>query len=340
MFAYAVQISVFAGLVTVFAVLGVDQFIYGPSAIDKSIGAGWLITAVVDLLWIVYFTSPPDSHLIRLPSTFASYGQFSGRDRTEPVERNQNPFILAPPNHSGDASGAEALKGLGLDANHFDNIAAVDIDRVAEERMRGPEGTSGYDVDDDVHRRESRTKSGISSMYASTAPRSSGVMDGAHGVGREGSALGSERAKSRPTSVGPEAPPEQPHLKPTPSRSSRKAPQRLKPVIPDAQPVVQCRAEALFDCELLFPSFFLLMISYAEFLISDSGSADDGSELSFKKGEHLEIIDKSGKWWEARAADGRKGSMYLFYIQFSTRFSNERSYFYYAVVPSNYLQLL
>jgi hypothetical protein len=29
-----------------------------------------------------------------------------------------------------------------------------------------------------------------------------------------------------------------------------------------------------------------------------------------KKGEHLDIFDKSGKWWEARTTAGRKGSTY------------------------------
>jgi len=38
-------------------------------------------------------------------------------------------------------------------------------------------------------------------------------------------------------------------------------------------------------------------------------ASDDGlSELSFKKGEVLDIIDNSGKWWYARKADGVYGS--------------------------------
>jgi hypothetical protein len=41
---------------------------------------------------------------------------------------------------------------------------------------------------------------------------------------------------------------------------------------------------------------------------SDTASPKDPNELSFGRGEIFEIIDKSGKWWEAEMADGRKGS--------------------------------
>ena len=40
----------------------------------------------------------------------------------------------------------------------------------------------------------------------------------------------------------------------------------------------------------------------------DTGVADDPNELSFKKGDVLEILDKTGKWWEARKEDGAEGS--------------------------------
>jgi SHO1 osmosensor len=42
--------------------------------------------------------------------------------------------------------------------------------------------------------------------------------------------------------------------------------------------------------------------------VPDSASADDPNEISFTKGEILEILDKSGKWWQAKRADGSTGS--------------------------------
>ena len=41
---------------------------------------------------------------------------------------------------------------------------------------------------------------------------------------------------------------------------------------------------------------------------ADTASTDDPNEISFSKGEILDIIDKNGKWWQARKEDGALGS--------------------------------
>lgn len=313
MFAFATQISIFAALATVFAVLGVDQNIYSSSRAQQAIGSGWIITAVIDLLWIIYFTSPPDSHFFRFGSNLASSGPFSrhqlGPKPVEKISRSQDAFVMPPANGSVDARpGAEALTGLGLDPDEFATLAAGDTDKLKEERMRGPERTS-YNLEDLEPRRAKTRSGGLWSSYSrSTQPggarsRSSGVTEGARGVEKEASALSSEpdtsvRQESETTSVlVPEAPPQQPpHSKATQSKPSRVASQLVGPAQPPKEAPIQWRAEAMFD--------YL-------------GSTDDPQELSFKKGEHLTIIDKSGKWWEAKTQDGKKG-----------------------IAPSNYLRLL
>ena len=45
-------------------------------------------------------------------------------------------------------------------------------------------------------------------------------------------------------------------------------------------------------------------------LLADTASPDDPNEISFAKGEVLEILDKNGKWWQARKQDGTVGSEY------------------------------
>ena len=58
-------------------------------------------------------------------------------------------------------------------------------------------------------------------------------------------------------------------------------------------------------------------VQRAEALYTYNASEDDPTEISFSKGDVLEIVDSSGKWWQARRANGELG-----------------------IVPSNYLQML
>jgi len=46
----------------------------------------------------------------------------------------------------------------------------------------------------------------------------------------------------------------------------------------------------------------------ASITAADTASPDDPNEISFSKGEIMDVIDKNGKWWQARKEDGTLGS--------------------------------
>jgi SHO1 osmosensor len=55
------QISVFGAIAIVFSVQGVNQGLFVSVASLNAMGTGWLLLAIVDILWVLYFTSEKDS---------------------------------------------------------------------------------------------------------------------------------------------------------------------------------------------------------------------------------------------------------------------------------------
>jgi len=100
---YGPQITAFAVLSTVFAVIGVDRNIYTNSSARQALGAGWLITSIVNLLWIIYFTSPPESPFLKLTETIDAPRQGTResvipRAFVQKISKSQDAFPMAPAN--------------------------------------------------------------------------------------------------------------------------------------------------------------------------------------------------------------------------------------------------
>ncbi|KAF8143533.1 hypothetical protein K438DRAFT_1736406 [Mycena galopus ATCC 62051] len=177
------QLATFGAIATVFAVQGTDLGVFSSEDSLRPMGAGYLVLAIVDILWVFYFTSEADSLALHLINHLGTGG-------------------LAPPSR---------------------------------------------------RRRSAR-------ISTATAHTTASKLNYALGSG-----IGSPEEPAEPAKGGDDDAEEEPML----------------------------RARALHAYK---------------------GSPDDPKELSFEKGEVLEIEDQEGKWWQAKKLDGKFG-----------------------IVPSNYL---
>jgi hypothetical protein len=62
----AIQLAMFSSTAIVFAVQGTDLGIFSREQALQAMGAGYLVLAVVDIVWVLYFTSTPDSLLLHV----------------------------------------------------------------------------------------------------------------------------------------------------------------------------------------------------------------------------------------------------------------------------------
>jgi len=68
------QIVTFGSVAIVFAVVGVNQTIFSNVSSLDAVAAGWLILAMVDILWVLYFTSEEDSLSLYLFNSLGTGG--------------------------------------------------------------------------------------------------------------------------------------------------------------------------------------------------------------------------------------------------------------------------
>ncbi|KAK4047572.1 Transmembrane osmosensor [Microbotryomycetes sp. JL201] len=193
------QISVFLAITVVFAVFGVNSGIFADSSYQLAIGAGWILLAMVDILWLLYFSAEEDAAVARIFSAGAR-GQFTRGSTRQPSMQNSQP-------------------------------------------------------------RGSMTQTGSAVSYQgaqSFTGKNGGPGTGPAGISVGDLSQGGDAGQHSPNSFGENG----------------------------REPEFLLKARALY---------------------SYSASPDDPNEISFSKGEVLEILDNSGKWWQARKADGTRG---------------------------------
>ncbi|KAG5639559.1 hypothetical protein H0H81_012230 [Sphagnurus paluster] len=260
------QISVFGAIAIVFSVLGVNQGIFSDASALDAMGAGWLILAIVNILWVLYFTSEEDSLALHIFNSMGTGGLTppSRRRRT----RTQNSIHMNAGNGyaSNYASGGGISSHEPYDSKMVGGIGGGAYAGSPGQGLRSQNSFGGGSMND-----QSRSMGGITgggSIHNSPSGGGVGSIGGADTNGPSSPLMSGIGVVGGPSSGDPATQTES----------------------------YSYKAKALY---------------------AYTASPDDPNEISFTKGEILDIVDKQGKWWQARKQDGTIG-----------------------IAPSNYLQII
>lgn len=269
------QISIFGAIAIVFAVDGVTLGIFSSVGALNAMGAGWLILTLVDILWVLYFTSEEDSLSLHVFNMLGTGGLTppSRRRRTR-TQSSMHNMQAGNGYQTNYASGG----GIGSHDGYDAKMGGGGFGSPNPAGIRS-QNSFGGSLNDNMTRSIGGTGAGS-------------IHNQPGGGGGTGSIGGVDNGPSSPLMAGIGS-------GNSGAGSNMEAPQQQ----PESYAY---RAKALYACEFL--PFLHLSISYT---LPDTANPEDPNEISFAKGELLEIVDKQGKWWQAKKADGTSGSEHL-----------------------------
>ncbi|KAG5716470.1 Protein SSU81 [Termitomyces sp. T112] len=263
------QISIFGSIAIVFAVIGVNEGIFTHVGSQEAMAAGWLILAIVDILWVLYFTSEEDSLSLHIFNSMGTGGLTppSRRRRT----RTQNSI------HMATSNGYVGNYGSGGGIGSHDPYESKYVGGIGDGAYGSTEPTGIQNPSFTAASLNEQTRS-VGNVTSGAGSIHNSPMTGAASIGG-----GDIQGPNSPLMAGVGA-------------VGSAGTSTLPDTAPPAEPAFLYKAKALYPY---------------------TASADDPSEVSFAKGDILDIVDKNGKWWHTRKPDGKMG-----------------------IVPSNYLQII
>lgn len=265
---HRLQISVFGAVALVFAVEGanVGLFANGIGSL-QAMGAGWLVLSMVDILWVLYFTSEDDSLALHIFNSFGTGGL------TPPSRRRRSPrgtsIHMNSPGNGYAAPYSAGGGGIGpgiYDTKIAGNGSFHEPIEPATRSIGGGSITNGP-----------TSVGGGGSIRNESTVGSPLMSSGNAGIGAGGGNSPLNSGVPDPASGGSDS--------------------------------TVYKAKALYACTLFIDTFLTRLLTRG---CTDTGSADDPNEITFAKGELLDILDKQGKWWQAKKSDGTVGSEYPF----------------------------
>jgi len=117
------QIVAFGSVAIVFAVIGVNQSIFTQVGSLDAVAAGWLILAMVDILWVLYFTSEEDSLSLYIFNSLGTGGLSPPSRR----RRTRTTSLHNPASYGGGGGYTAAGIGSGAYDTKLNGSFAPDI---------------------------------------------------------------------------------------------------------------------------------------------------------------------------------------------------------------------
>ncbi|KAG8968247.1 Transmembrane osmosensor [Tulasnella sp. 425] len=275
---HRLQLAAFLAVALVFSVNGTNG-LFSRDMAQQAYGAGWLLMTIDNLIWLLYFTAEEDSLVFHLIN---KAGGGPGGLTPPSRHRRRNPSV-----HSGGVGGGP-MRNSSMNGPYNSSIGPGYGGNVPAYGSNGPayggNTLSGGGIPSVAFDDGNKAEHGLSS---GTPKAGSFVAGGAAAADTR-----SNRSTNAPASVQGNQSPRTPLMSAAiasigstgvgdPDSSGQGLTSGVEPT------GYAYRARALY---------------------AYNASPDDPNEISFAKGETLEIVDNSGKWWQARKQDGTTGN--------------------------------